>query len=475
MKIEDHPTVKHVREKDKAGEPATVAAPGKLDATELRQLALSCGADDVGLVEIGRRELDPQRDEIFTRFPWTKTLLSFVCRMNREPIRSPARSVANLEFHHRGEEVDEISRSVVAQLQEKGVRAINPSMGFPMEMNQFPNRIWVVAHKPVAVAAGLGHMGIHRNIIHPKFGNFILLGTVLLDAEATAYDHPIDYNPCLECNLCVAACPVGAISSDGHFDFSACFTHNYRDFMGGFNDWVEQVAGSKDALDYRRQISEPETGSVWQSLSFGPSYKSAYCLSVCPAGEEVIRPFLTDRSQFLKEVVKPLQQKRETVYVVAGSDAEAHVAKRFKQKRATQVGNALRPQSIQALLDAMPHIFQRNRAAGLEATYHFTFTGAENREATVVIHQKTVAVSEGHTGAADLHVMADTRTWLEFLARERNLLWALLTRKIRLKGSVRLLQAFGKCFPTPSIRHRAAKVYPMPPLARPEVLPFRRN
>src|SRR2546425_9647265 len=29
-------------------------------------------------------------------------------------------------------------------------------------------RMWVVAHKPVAVAAGLGHMGIHRNVIHPR-------------------------------------------------------------------------------------------------------------------------------------------------------------------------------------------------------------------------------------------------------------------------------------------------------------------
>jgi len=61
----------------------------------------------------------------------------------------------------------------------------------------------VISHKPVAVAAGIGQMGIHRNVIHPKFGNFILLGTVL-----------VVYNPCLECKLCVAACPTGAISPD---------------------------------------------------------------------------------------------------------------------------------------------------------------------------------------------------------------------------------------------------------------------
>jgi hypothetical protein len=53
------------------------------------------------------------------------------------------------------------------------VPAINPPMGFPMETDRWPEKMWVVSHKPVAVAAGLGMMGIHRNVIHPKFGNFI--------------------------------------------------------------------------------------------------------------------------------------------------------------------------------------------------------------------------------------------------------------------------------------------------------------
>jgi epoxyqueuosine reductase QueG len=50
----------------------------------------------------------------------------------------------------------------------------------------------------VAVEAGLGHMGIHRNLIHPKFGNFVLLGTVLMSGEASDYDRPLEYNPCLK-------------------------------------------------------------------------------------------------------------------------------------------------------------------------------------------------------------------------------------------------------------------------------------
>ncbi len=57
---------------------------------------------------------------------------------------------------------------------------------FPMEMDRFPGKVWVVSHKPVAVAAGLGHMGIHRLVIHPKFGNFIALGTILIDDFCSA-------------------------------------------------------------------------------------------------------------------------------------------------------------------------------------------------------------------------------------------------------------------------------------------------
>src|SRR5438132_4525868 len=274
MKLADHPTVKAFYEK--AAQAPAPSVPTKLDADWLRRLCREAGADDVGLVEISRPALDNQRDDILRYFPPAKTLLSFVCRMNREPIRSSARSVANLEFHHTGDHVNEVARKIVSALETEGVRAVNPAMGFPMEMDRFPGgKIWVVSHKPVAVAAGLGHMGIHRNVIHPKFGNFILLGTVLIGAESTAYDQPLSYNPCLECKLCVAACPVGAISPDGGFNFSACYTHNYREFMGGFTDWVEQVAESKNALDYRKKVSDPESASMWQSLSFGPNYKAA--------------------------------------------------------------------------------------------------------------------------------------------------------------------------------------------------------
>ncbi len=245
----------------------------------------------------------------------------------------------------------------------------------------------------------------------------------------------------------MAACPVGAISADGGFNFAACYTHNYREFMGGFTDWVEQVAESRNGRDYRRRVSDAESASMWQSLSYGANYKAAYCLAVCPAGEDVIGPFLADRKTFLKDVVRPLQEKHETIYVVKNTDAENHVAKRFPHKSIKRVGNPMRPTTIDGFLKGMRNVFQPGQSAGLDATYQFTFTGHENRKATVVIRDQRLTVHEGHVGQPDVHVTADSDTWIGFLRNERNVVWALLRRKIRLAGPLRLLVAFVKCLP----------------------------
>jgi len=442
--IQEHPTVKaHLRR------PAQPQISGPLDAAWLRQLCLDAGADDVGFLELERPALSDERRYIQSAFPQTRSLISFVMRMNRDNVRSPARSVANSEFHHTGDEANDVARRITAALEHAGIRALNPPMGFPMEADRWGyERMWVVAHKPIAVAAGLGRIGIHRNVIHPRFGNFILLGTILVGAEISAYSQELDFNPCLECKLCVAACPVGAIGADGAFNFTACYTHNYREFMGGFADWVETIADSHDAKDYRRRMKDSESVSMWQSLAFGPNYKAAYCMAVCPAGEDVIGPYLASKKGFADDVMRPLQAKSEPVYVTRGSDAEAHVRKRYPHKTVRQVRNSLHPRSIENLLLGMTLAFQRQAAGKLEAIYHFVFTGREPAEATVVIRGGKITVEKALVGQANLKVAADSETWLGFLAGERNLVWALLTRRVKLQGNPKWLLAFKRCFPS---------------------------
>lgn len=428
---------------------APQANPITLDAVWLRQVCLEAGADDVGFADLRAPSLGEERAAIARAFPATRSLISFVVRMNRENVRTPARSVANAEFHETTDAANQVARRITAALERAGVRALNPPSGFPMETDRWmTERIWVVAHKPIAVAAGLGRMGIHRNVIHPRFGNFILLGTVLLAAEVSEYNRELDYNPCLTCKLCVAACPVGAIGADGHFNFSACYTHNYKEFMGGFANWIEDVAESRNRVSYRRRVSEAETVSTWQSLSFGPNYKAAYCMAVCPAGDEVIAPFRASKKDFVNEVVRPLQEKREPLYVVRGSDAEAHARKRYPHKTLRYVRGSLRPRNLTTFLDGIRVSFQRGAAGDLDATYHFNFTGAEQAQVTIRIAHSMLTVTRGFEGAPDLRVTADSATWLGFLAKEKNLAWALLTRRIRLRGNPKWLLAFARCFPS---------------------------
>lgn len=443
--LRSHPSVLRLQERE-TRRPAAPMREGALDAEWLRQLCLEAGADAVGFVSLGRPELDDQREDILRAFPQAQALISFVCRVNRTPVRSPARSVANLELHRVRDDMDALGHQVVATLERHGISALNPATSYPMEMDHFPGKTWVVGHKPVAVAAGLGRMGIHRNVIHPVFGNFILLGTIVVGMPISEEGQPIDYNPCLECKLCVAVCPVGAIGPEGQFNFSACYTHNYREFKGGFTDWVETIAESKNAADYRRRVDDSESASMWQSLSSGANYKASYCIAACPAGEDVIEPFLADRKAFLDDVVHPLQQKVEPIYVTPGSDAELYVQRRFPHKRVRRVGSSLRVTSIAGFLRGITLKFQKNRAGDLAATYHFTFTGAEPAEATVVIRDGTIQVERGLAGTPDVRVTADSATWVRFARKETPLLLAILRRKVRVQGPLRLLKRFGKCF-----------------------------
>ena len=334
-RLAEHPTVLKVRSRKRH-------KPGVLDADWLREISLAAGADDVAFASVDNPDLASELEHVEAALPGTKSYISLVVKMNRDNVRSTARSVANQEFHRSGELLNEAAHRIVRRLEDAGYRALNPSATFPMEMDKFPGRIWVVAHKPVAVAAGLGVMGIHRNVIHPRFGNFILLGTILVDAPINGYGEPLNYSPCLECKLCVAACPVGAIGKDGDFDFVSCSVHNYREFMGGFTDRAQTIADSADAADFRSRVTDSENASMWQSLSFKPNYKAAYCLAVCPAGEDVIEPYLDDRKGFMDTVLKPLQDKKETLYVLPNSRAKAHAERRYPHKPVKVVDSGIR-------------------------------------------------------------------------------------------------------------------------------------
>lgn len=439
--VEDHPTARAVRGR------APLAAPRPLTLADVRNIALAAGADDAAPVSLDHPDLAGEREHILAALPGTRTLVAIVVKMHPDDVRSPRRSVANLEFHRASGQVDTVAHRVAVALSGHGHRAINPAMAFPMEMDAFPARTWIVAHKTVAVAAQLGRIGLHRSVIHPRFGSFILLGTVLTTAEVAGVSEPLTFNPCLTCKLCVAACPVGAIEPDGTFRFSACYDHNYREFMSGFGDYIEEVADSRDRYELRDRVSQSETVSLWQSLAFKPNYKAAHCIAVCPAGEDQLAPFLDNRPAYQKTVVAPLTDRAEPVFVVAGSDAEAHVRRRFPQKPVRQIRSSLRPANAQAFFRSLPLVFQREPARGWAARFHFDLTGTHPVRATVVIDDGTLQVQPGLVGEPDVRVAADGQVWLDVVDKRRNPVVAVLTRRLKVGGDRSHLARFAACFP----------------------------
>lgn len=440
--LEAHPTVVALRGRGSRPD----RTPLTRDA--LRKVALACGADDAEVVSLDHPDLVEERPYILAAMPQARTLLPIVMKMHPDNIRSPRRTIANLELDRTGHQVDEVAHRIAVALAERGYPTINPAMAFPMELQDSPGRTWVVSHKRVAVAAGLGKMGLHRSVIHRRFGSFILLGTVVTSAEVHEEAPALDFNPCIDCKLCVAVCPVGAIEPEGGFRFSACIDHSYREFLTGFTDFIEEVVESKDRHDFRERVPLNEAMSMWQSLSYQPNYKTTYCIAVCPAGEDMLGGFLDRRAEYIREVVKPLTECEETVYVVGGSDAEAHVKKRFPHKRVRVVRSSMRATSARGLFRAMPLTFQRGPAQGWSGAFHFDLTGDGAVRATVRIDDGTLQIVNGElVGTPDLVVRADAKLFLEIITGRRNPVAAVLTRRLKLQGDRSLLERFAACFP----------------------------
>jgi epoxyqueuosine reductase len=294
-------------------------------AETIKKICLEAGADDAGLVDIDRGSLEKEREGILQVYSLARSVISLIVTNNRENLQSPARYVANEEYHHTGDKTSGLAREILRRLNRIGIRGVVVNKGWPMNLDQYPGKIWDVSHKIMAVEAGLGHMGLNRLVLHPRFGSAIQLDSILINGVVDQYDQPLTENPCIRCNLCAVVCPTGAITKGQPFDFVSCITHTYRDNMTGFQDWVEAMVTSQTMAEYGTRFNLRETAFMWQSLMFRMSYRCSYCMAVCPAGEEVKPGYWENKKDHVERILKPLRDRQEPVYVIAGSKAEARV------------------------------------------------------------------------------------------------------------------------------------------------------
>ncbi len=122
--------------------------------------------------------------------------------------------------------LDLLSLSALSFIESKGYRA------FPVAASQsIEGTKGYFSHKEAAVKAGLGYIGRNCLLITKEYGSKIRLATVLTDMPLSPQRERVEFS-CGDCNLCVSACPAGAISGkqpstnrEDFFDATLCSTH----------------------------------------------------------------------------------------------------------------------------------------------------------------------------------------------------------------------------------------------------------
>ncbi len=142
-------------------------------------------------------------------------------------------------------------------LDKKGYRYITVAASQSINKDGW-NYMGRYSHKKVAALSGLGTIGKSSMFLHKKYGANVRLGSVFTDCEFDVSDvTPVSL--CKDCNLCVEACPSGAISG---------------------NEW----AVDKDRVD----MFDPEKCSNYMKEKFkhiGRGAVCGICMKVCPYGK----------------------------------------------------------------------------------------------------------------------------------------------------------------------------------------------
>lgn len=177
------------------------------------------------------REILPEAASVIV---WILPITQQTRQSNRQETIHPSRAWAQTRSF--GEQMNvALRRHLVTWLEEQGHQAVAPQLA-PGWQEVPKSTVGVASNwseRHAAYAAGLGTFSLNDGLITPR-GIAHRCGSVVTDLPLTSSERPYAHHRanCLyyrdgNCGTCIARCPAGALSKDGH-DKEACRTYVYH-------------------------------------------------------------------------------------------------------------------------------------------------------------------------------------------------------------------------------------------------------
>ena len=104
------------------------------------------------------------------------------------------------------------------------------------------------------------------------------------------------------------------------------------------------------------------------------------------------------------------------------------------------------PNSVKEVMEGMPTAFQPDRAAGVNATIQFNFTGAEAGSWAVKVGDGKCEVSEGTADSPTVTINSPSDVWLKITRRELDGATAFMSGQFTFTGDMGVLMQMGSWF-----------------------------
>ena len=196
-----------------------------------------------------------------------------------------------------------------------------------------------LADRQIAYKAGIGEYGKNNFIISKEFGSALNIGYILIDKdfELDSLMEPIG---CKSCNLCMDACPTGALTKDG-LDAKKC---------------ISALTQTKRNLSYYER-----------ELIDNRIYGCDICQKVCPKNKEVESETIENSSIELFDLINLTNKEFKNKFINRAFLWRGNNT--IKRNAIIAIGNQKKNENFDKLIDLLEHQSETVREYVLWALY----------------------------------------------------------------------------------------------------------